>query len=81
MGTGKKEVTRKEKQGKTGDGMSNVKTKGENFYRTAKQARTLNVFNTGKAQRNASGKVTKAAAFQSREKPKARVEPNRFVLS
>lgn len=77
MGTGKKEATRKEKQGKTGDGMSNVKTKGENFYRTAKQARTLNVFNTGKAQRNASGKVTKAAAFQSRDKPKARVEPNR----
>lgn len=81
MGNGKKEATWKEKQGKTGDGMSNVKTKGENFYRTAKQARTLNVFNTGKAQRNASGKVTKAASYQSREKPKARVEPNRFVLS
>jgi hypothetical protein len=33
MGTGKKEATRKERQGKTGDGMANVKTKGENFYR------------------------------------------------
>ena len=33
MGTGKKEVARKEKQGKVGDGMNNVKTKGENFYR------------------------------------------------
>lgn len=33
MGTGKKEATRKERQGKTGDGMGNVKTKGENFYR------------------------------------------------
>ena len=33
MGTGKKEKSRKEKQGKVGDGMANVKTKGENFYR------------------------------------------------
>jgi len=33
MGTGKKEAVRKERQGKVGDGMSNVKTKGENFYR------------------------------------------------
>lgn len=33
MGTGKKEAARKERQGKVGDGMSNVKTKGENFYR------------------------------------------------
>ena len=33
MGTAKKEAARKERQGKVGDGMSNVKTKGENFYR------------------------------------------------
>jgi hypothetical protein len=33
MGNAKKEVSRKERQGKTGDGMGNVKTKGENFYR------------------------------------------------
>lgn len=33
MGTGKKEAARKVKQGKVGDGMANVKTKGENFYR------------------------------------------------
>lgn len=77
MGTGKKEKTRKEKQGKVGDGMANVKVKGENFYRTGKQAKTLNMFNDGKAQRNANGKVTKAASFQNRDKPKARVEPNR----
>ncbi|KAL9102377.1 MAG: hypothetical protein Q9163_002470 [Psora crenata] len=77
MGTGKKESTRKEKQGKVGDGMNNVRTKGENFYRSAKKARTLNIFKEGKAQRNASGKITKAAAYQSRDKPKARVEPNR----
>ena len=77
MGTGKKEATRKEKQGKVGDGMNNVKAKGENFYRSAKQAKTLNMFKDGKAQRNASGKVTKAASYQSRDKPKARIEPNR----
>jgi predicted NAD/FAD-dependent oxidoreductase len=33
MGTGKKEAARKERQGKGDDGMANVKTKGENFYR------------------------------------------------
>ncbi|KAI9879582.1 MAG: GTPase required for pre-60S ribosomal subunit nuclear export and maturation [Pleopsidium flavum] len=77
MGTAKKEAVRKERQGKVGDGMSNVKTKGENFYRSAKKAKTLNMFNDGKAQRNAAGKVTKAASYQSRELPKARVEPNR----
>lgn len=35
------------------------------------------MFKEGKAQRNAIGKVTKAASYQSREVPKARVEPNR----
>jgi len=77
MGTGKKEATRKEKQGKVSDGMNNVKTKGENFYRSAKQAKTLNMFKDGKHQRNASGKVTKAMSYQSRDKPKTRIEPNR----
>ena len=77
MGTRKKENTRKERQGKVGDGMNNVKTKGENFYRSAKQAKTLGMFKDGKAQRNASGKITKAASFQSRDRPKARIEPNR----
>lgn len=33
MGQQKKEANRKERQGKTGDGMANVKVKGENFYR------------------------------------------------
>lgn len=33
MGTGKKEASRKARQGKIGDGMANVKVKGENFYR------------------------------------------------
>ena len=77
MGAGKKEAVRKEKQGRMVVGMSNVKTRGENFYRSAKKAKTLNMFKGGSAQRNASGKITKAAAYQSRDKPKARVEPNR----
>jgi nuclear GTP-binding protein len=33
MGTGKKEAARRERQGKADDGMGNVRTKGENFYR------------------------------------------------
>ena len=32
MGSFKKEAARKERQGKTGSGMDNVKQKGENFY-------------------------------------------------
>ncbi|RDW87429.1 hypothetical protein BP5796_03123 [Coleophoma crateriformis] len=77
MGTGKKEAARKVRQGKVGDGMANVKVKGENFYRSAKKVKTLNMFKDGKAQHNAAGKVTKAASFQSRETPQARIEPNR----
>ena len=45
--------------------------------RDAKKIKTLNMFKDGKAQRNASGKVTKAASYQSRDKPNARIEPNR----
>lgn len=33
MGVQKKEKVRKEREGKTGDGMGNVKVKGTNFYR------------------------------------------------
>ncbi|TDZ34455.1 Nucleolar GTP-binding protein 2 [Colletotrichum spinosum] len=77
MGTGKKEANRKVRQGKTGDGMANVKVKGENFYRSAKRVRQLNILKDGKAQRNADGEITKAASFQSRDVPNARIEPNR----
>ncbi|KAI1616633.1 nucleolar GTP-binding protein [Exophiala viscosa] len=77
MGTGKKEANRKIRQGKVGDGMGNVKTKGENFYRSGKKVRQLKVLTGGGAQRNAAGEITKAAAYQSRDIPNARVEPNR----
>lgn len=35
------------------------------------------MFKDGKAQRNAEGKITKSASYQSRDKPNARIEPNR----
>ena len=38
MGVQKKEHNRKEREGKTGDGMGNVKTKGTNFYRYGLQS-------------------------------------------
>ncbi|OAL52650.1 NGP1NT-domain-containing protein [Pyrenochaeta sp. DS3sAY3a] len=77
MGSHKKEKSRREREGKTGDGMGNVKVKGENFYRSAKKVKVLKRLTDGKAQRNAKGDVTKAASYQSREAPVARVEPNR----
>jgi nuclear GTP-binding protein len=39
--------------------------------------RVINRFTEGKAQRNASGKITKAATYQSKDIPNARVEPHR----
>lgn len=77
MGTGKKEATRRERQGKDNDKMGNVRTKGENFYRSAKKVKQLNMFKEGKAQYNAKGDITKAATYQGKEKPNARIEPNR----
>jgi nuclear GTP-binding protein len=77
MGTGKKEASRRERQGKGGDGLNNVKTKGENFYHDAKKVKHLNMYKDGKAQRNAEGTITKAASYQSRDIPNARIEPNR----
>lgn len=41
MGTGKKEKNRKIREGEVGDGMGNVKTKGENFYRHVEAAGKL----------------------------------------
>ncbi|KAI1463990.1 GTP-binding family protein [Daldinia caldariorum] len=78
MGTGKKERNRLARQGKSGTGMDNIKVKGENFYRSAKKVKALNIRkDDGKPVRNADGKIIQAAKFQSRETPSARVEPNR----
>lgn len=43
----------------------------------AKKLKTLSMLKEGRAQRNADGKITKAASYQSQEIPKARIEPNR----
>ncbi|KAB5584843.1 NUC091 domain-containing protein [Coniochaeta sp. 2T2.1] len=77
MGTGKKEKSRLVRQGKTGDGMQNVKVKGENFYRGPEKLKRLNMYKGGRAQRNAEGKITQTAQYQSRDIPTAVIEPNR----
>lgn len=45
--------------------------------RSAKKVKVLKRLTGGTAQRNAKGDITKAAAYQTREAPVARVEPNR----
>lgn len=40
--------------------------KGENFYRDAKKVKQLNLLRGGKPTRNAQGKITKPADYQSR---------------
>ena len=80
MGNGKKEATRRVRQGKDGkDGMGNIKVKGENFYHDAKTANRLKMLKGGKAVRDKDGKIIQAAAFQKGEdetKP-GRVQPDR----
>ncbi|KAF3764357.1 hypothetical protein M406DRAFT_62438 [Cryphonectria parasitica EP155] len=80
MGGFKKEANRRVRDG-TDKGGSNFKIKGENFYRTAKKVKQLNILKEGKPQRNADGKIVKAASYQSRDVPSARVEPNRKWFS
>ncbi len=75
MGTGKKEASRVVRENKATMGIRRVK--GENFYRDAKKVAKINMFKDGKPIRNAQGTITQAGAFQSRETPKARIEPNR----
>jgi len=78
MGKFKKEKNRRARDAEgSSDGLKNVKVKGENFYRDAAKVKKVNMYKDGKPIRNAKGEVVKAAAFQSKEIPKARVEPNR----
>ena len=57
MGTYKKEKARKERSTTRGDGMANVRVKGENFYRDAKKMKKLNILKEGKAQRDKQGNI------------------------
>lgn len=75
MGTHKKEKQRRTRQGDTRD--SNLRVKGENFYRDAKKVKHLQMYKSGRAVRNAKGEIIRAAALQSTDAPIARVDPNR----
>lgn len=75
MGTQKKEKQRRTREGDTRD--SNLRVKGENFYRDAKKVKHLQMYKTGRAVRNAKGEIIRAAALQSTDAPIARVDPNR----
>jgi nuclear GTP-binding protein len=78
MGKAKKEKNRRARDAaSTGDKLSNIKVKGENFYRDATKVKKVNMYKEGKPVRNAKGEIIKDAPFQSKEVPKARVEPNR----
>lgn len=46
-------------------------------YRDAKKLKTINMRKDGRPERNAEGTITRAAKYQSRDAPVARVEPNR----
>lgn len=60
-----------------GGGAGNLKVKGENFYRDAKKVKFMNMVKSGKAIRNAKGKIVKEAPFQSKKAVTGRVQPNR----
>lgn len=75
MGTGKKEKTRRIREGNTKDG--NLRVKGENFYRDTKRVQFLNMYKGGRSTRNAKGDIIKAAALQDTAAPTARVAPDR----
>lgn len=74
MGNAKRESNRPSTE-KSRAGIKRVK--GENFYRDAKKVKQVNILRGGHATRDAQGNITQAAAYQSKEKPKARIEPNR----
>ncbi|KAF8251714.1 nucleolar GTP-binding protein, partial [Wilcoxina mikolae CBS 423.85] len=79
MGNFKKEKSRRGRTSTAGDGMSNVRVKGENFYRDAKKVKRVNdLRDTGNGKYNVDGsKMISSAPFQSRVVPTARIEPNR----
>lgn len=75
MGSGKKELQRRVRQGDLRDG--NLRVKGENFYRDAKKVKHLAMYKEGRPVRNAKGDIIKAANLQDTTLPTARVDPNR----
>ncbi|KAJ1656698.1 GTPase required for pre-60S ribosomal subunit nuclear export and maturation [Dispira simplex] len=76
MGKGKREAMRIERAGGS-KGLGNLRLKGENFYHDRAQVKQNKMLKGGKPVRNREGKIVKSAAFQSRDAPVGRVEPNR----
>lgn len=76
MGKLKKEKNRMARENAT-ESVKISKVKGENFYRDAAKVKKVNMYKGGKPVRNEKGVIIKAAPFQSKEIPKAYVEPNR----
>ncbi|ORX42593.1 NGP1NT-domain-containing protein [Hesseltinella vesiculosa] len=78
MGQFKKEKNRVSRDKAGGDHRAtNLRVKGENFYRDAKKVKYVNMLKGGKAIHDSKGNVIKAAEFQSTEVTTARVAPNR----
>lgn len=82
MGTAKKEASRKVRQSASSTESNSIKTgnlrvKGENFYRDAAKVKQVNLLRGGRPVRDRAGKIIKAAPLQSKEVPKARVQPDR----
>jgi nuclear GTP-binding protein len=55
--------------------------KGENFYRTAKKVKQVNMLRQNAAFRDKNGNITQAAPFQSGDVPTARIAPDRRWFS
>lgn len=57
--------------------MSDAGNRTLTLYRGPEKLKRLNMYKGGRAQRNADGKITQAASYQSRDIPTAVIEPNR----
>ena len=77
MGKSKKEKNRLAKEGKE----YKDRTKGENHYHNASKVKLLNMYKGGKPIRDKDGKIIKAADYQSKDIPNARVDPHRKWFS
>ncbi|CAI2179935.1 7006_t:CDS:10 [Funneliformis geosporum] len=80
MGKAKKEKNRIAREQNKNGGVpakGNLKVKGENFYRDAKQVKFVNMLKGGKPTRNSKGKIIKEAPFQSKLAIAAKVQPDR----
>ncbi|KAJ1981890.1 GTPase required for pre-60S ribosomal subunit nuclear export and maturation [Dimargaris cristalligena] len=76
MGQYKREANRHKRDGGF-EGIGNLRLKGENFYHDNAKVRMRKMLTGGRATRDRTGKIIKAAVYQSTDAPVGRVEPNR----